>query len=163
TIDGRYEVAEVLGEGGMGRVYRVRHTSLERFFAMKVLRRDLARDEDLAGRFIQEAKATASVRHPNVVQITDFGKLAEGIPYFVMELLSGETLGDVIKAGGPVPAARAVRIIKQVAGALGAAHAAGIVHRDMKPDNVFLVGGVTGGVASDDVRIVDFGAAKIIG
>ncbi len=162
-VEARYEVMELLGEGGMGQVYDVRHVALDRHFAMKILRHDLARDDELAGRFIQEARATASVRHPNVVEITDFGKLATGAPYFVMELLVGQTLGHVIKAGGPIPARRAVRIIKQVAGALAAAHAAGIVHRDLKPDNIFLVGGVTGGSASDDVRVVDFGAAKIIG
>ncbi|MGO9837035.1 MAG: serine/threonine-protein kinase [Polyangiaceae bacterium] len=174
TVDGRYEVLEILGEGGMGRVYRVRHVTLERAFAMKVLRRDLARDEDLGARFTHEAKATASVKHPNVVQINDFGSFPDGIPYFVMELLVGHTLGEVIKAGGPIPAGRAVRIIKQVARALGAAHAAGVVHRDLKPDNVFLVGGSVldppelgraRAMLSDtaDVRVVDFGASKIIG
>jgi serine/threonine protein kinase len=163
TIDGRYEVMELLGEGGMGRVYEVRHVALDRRFAMKVLRRDLARDEELASRFIQEAKATASVRHPNVVEITDFGRMPDGVPYFVMELLVGETLGHVIKGGGPIPSKRAVRILKQVTGALGAAHLAGIVHRDLKPDNVFLVGGFSGGSTNDDVRVVDFGAAKIVG
>jgi serine/threonine protein kinase len=162
-VDARYQVIALLGEGGMGQVYEVRHVALDRHFAMKVLRRELARDEDLADRFIQEARATASVRHPNVVEITDFGKLPTGVPYFVMELLVGETLGQVIKSGGPIPARRAVRIIRQVASALGSAHAAGIVHRDLKPDNVFLVGGVSGGTASDDIRVVDFGAAKIIG
>jgi serine/threonine protein kinase len=171
TVDGRYEVEELLGEGGMGRVYRVRHASLDRPFAMKVLRRELARDEELCARFIQEAKATGAIQHPHVVHITDFGRLGDGLPYFVMELLVGETLAQVIHAGGPIPAARAARILVQVAGALGAAHAAGVVHRDLKPENVFLVGGagalttggVDAGVASDDVRVVDFGAAKIIG
>jgi serine/threonine protein kinase len=162
-IDGRYQVIGLLGEGGMGQVYEARHAALDRHFALKVLRRELARDEDLAGRFLQEARATASVHHPHVVEITDFGTLATGVPYFVMELLVGKTLGQVIKSGGPIPARRAVSIIRQVAGALGSAHAAGIVHRDLKPDNVFLVGGVDGGTASDDVRVVDFGAAKIIG
>jgi serine/threonine-protein kinase len=162
-IDGRYEVVALLGEGGMGQVYEVRHVALDRRFAMKLLRRELARDEELAARFIDEAKATASIRHPNVVQITDFGELPDGLPYFVMELLQGQTLGHVIKAGGPIPAARAVRILEQVAAALAGAHAAGVVHRDLKPDNVFLVGGMAGGQASDDVRVVDFGAAKIVG
>ena len=163
TIDARYSIEGVLGEGGMGKVYRVRHVALDRPFALKALRPDLARETDLAERFIQEAKTTAAVRHPNIVSITDFGKLPDETPYFVMELLAGQTLGHVIEAGGPLPAARAVRIIRQVAGGLGAAHAAGIVHRDLKPENVFLVGGVLGGVGADDVRVVDFGAAKILG
>jgi serine/threonine-protein kinase len=162
-VEGRYEIVALLGEGGMGQVYEVRHVSLDRRFAMKLLRRELARDAELPGRFIDEARATASIRHPNIVQITDFGQLADGLPFFVMELLRGETLGHVIKAGGPIPAARAVRILEQVASALGAAHDAGVVHRDLKPDNIFLVGGMAGGQASDDVRVVDFGAAKIVG
>jgi serine/threonine protein kinase len=177
-IDGRYDIVGVLGEGGMGRVYEVRHVSLHRPFAMKVLRTELARDEDLAERFIREATATASVKHPNVVQITDFGRFPDGTPYFVMDLLIGHTLGEVLKAGGPVPAGRAVRIVRKIAGALGAAHAAGVVHRDLKPDNVFLVGGSRDVVAPDDpdrgrslallsyeadVRVMDFGAAKIVG
>jgi eukaryotic-like serine/threonine-protein kinase len=103
------------------------------------------------------------VHHPNVVPITDFGKLPSGVPYFVMELLLGQSLAEVVKAGGPLPVAAAVRVAGGIAAALGAAHAAGIVHRDLKPDNVFLVGGVAGGVVSGDVRVVDFGAAKIIG
>jgi serine/threonine-protein kinase len=163
TIDGRYEVQALLGEGGMGQVYRVRHTTLDRRFALKVLRRELARDEELGARFIAEARATASVHHPNVVPITDFGKLPSGVPYFVMELLVGRSLADVVRAGGPLPVGAAVRIAREVAAAVGAAHAAGIVHRDLKPDNVFLVGGVAGGVVSGDVRVVDFGAAKVIG
>ncbi|HEX8792731.1 MAG TPA: serine/threonine-protein kinase [Polyangiaceae bacterium] len=163
TVDGRYVVVSLLGEGGMGHVYEVRHASLDKRFAMKVLRRELARDPELGARFIDEAKATAKVRHGNVVQIIDFGHLPDGIPYFVMELLVGRTLGQVIKSGGAIPAGRAVRIIEQVASALEAAHEAGVVHRDLKPENVFLVGGMSGGRASDDVRVVDFGAAKIIG
>jgi serine/threonine protein kinase len=177
-VDGRYDVISVLGEGGMGRIYEVRHAALDRAFAVKVLRPELAQDEDLAARFILEAKATASVKHPNVVQITDFGRLPDGVPFFVMELLVGHTLGEIIKTGGPVPAGRAVRIIRKVAGALAAAHAAGVVHRDLKPDNVFLVGGSRDLAAPDDpdrsrslamlssgadVRVVDFGAAKIVG
>src|SRR5262249_18483007 len=107
-IDGRYEVREVLGEGGMGTGYRVRHQLVERQFALKVLRSDLAREPDLGERFVREAKAAASISNPNVVQITDFGALESGQPYFVMELLAGESLSSMLRKGGPLPAARAV-------------------------------------------------------
>jgi tRNA A-37 threonylcarbamoyl transferase component Bud32 len=164
TIDGRYEVRGVEGEGGMGTVYEVRHKTLARSFAMKVLRRDVARDPELATRFVLEARATAAIKHPHIVQITDFGKLDDGTPYFVMELLVGETLSQIIKRGGPLPAARAAKIVLQVAGALGAAHEAGVVHRDMKPENVFLVRPAAGAAGNeDDVRVVDFGTAKVAG
>ena len=163
TVDGRYEVIEVLGEGGTGRVYKVRHTTLDRMFAMKLLRRDLAQDDELTARFIQEARATASVQHPNVVEITDFGKLQDGIPFLVTELLVGRTLGELIKTGGPVPPARAANILRQIASALAAAHAVGIVHRDLKPDNVFLIDATGRGGGQEEVRIVDFGAAKVVG
>ena len=160
VIEGRYEVLDVLGEGGMGTVYRVRHKALGRSFALKALRRDIAADKELCARFIREAKAAASVSHPNVVQITDFGTLASGQPYFVMELLEGMPLGWLIKKGGPIPAARAVRIVRQIAEALAAAHEAGIVHRDLKPDNI-QVGAATSG--SDVVKVLDFGLAKVAG
>ncbi len=162
-IDDRYEVCAVLGEGGMGTVYKVRHVSLERMFAMKVLRADLAKDADLAARFTQEAKSTASIKHPNVVQITDFGRLTDGVPYFVMELLVGQPLSVVLKSHGPVPHPVASQIVLKIAAALGAAHEVGIVHRDLKPDNVFLVGRASDVQLPEDVRVVDFGAAKVMG
>ncbi len=160
VLDDRYEVQTVLGEGGMGTVYRARHTKLGRAFALKALRRDLALDKELAARFIQEARAAAAVAHPNVVQITDFGSLPSGQPYFVMEMLEGLALSELIRRGGPIPAARAVRILRQVAEALDAAHAAGIVHRDLKPDNIHV-----GGAAGDRevVKVLDFGLAKVAG
>jgi serine/threonine-protein kinase len=162
-VDDRYEVCAVLGEGGMGTVYKVRHTSLDRMFAMKVLRKDLARDRDLAARFTQEARATARIRHPNVVQITDFGRLGDDVPYFVMELLVGLPLSSALKAQGLLPIGVASDLVLKMAAALGAAHDAGIVHRDMKPENVFLVGHATPPGVPRDVRIVDFGAAKVMG
>lgn len=160
-VGDRYEILETLGEGGMGTVYRVKHTVLDRHFAMKVLRRDLATDPDLAQRFLQEARATAAVKHPSVVAITDFGEMEDGTPYFVMELLEGETVATRLRAQGTIPPTSALHIAQQVAEGLTAAHEANVIHRDLKPDNVFLVGEVAG--KTTDVRVVDFGAAKIVG
>ncbi len=156
TIDGRYVVENVLGEGGMGTVYRAKHVALARALAMKVLKADLAREEDLSARFLQEARATAAIKHPNVVSITDFGRLPDERPYFVMELLAGRTLAALLKAGGALPPPDAARIGIAIAEGLEAAHAAGVIHRDMKPDNVFLIG-------AKEIRIVDFGAAMMVG
>ncbi len=160
VVDGRYEVTEALGEGGMGTVYRVKHRVLKRNFAMKVLRREVAMDRDLCARFIQEARTAATINHPNVVQINDYGQLPDGTPYFVMELLKGLPLSKLIKRGGPIPAARAVRMLRQIAEGVGAAHRAGIVHRDLKPDNVFVIEAEG---EHEQVRILDFGVAKIAG
>jgi serine/threonine-protein kinase len=158
VVDDRYEVQAVLGEGGMGTVYRAQHTSLGRGFALKVLRRDLAEDPDLAPRFIQEAKAAARVAHPNVVQITDFGSLPSGQPYFVMELLEGVALSRIIR-NGAVSRERTLHLTRQIAEALAAAHAAGVIHRDLKPDNVLVV------EAGDQevVKVLDFGLARVVG
>jgi len=163
-VDQRYEVIAPLGEGGMGTVYRVRHVTLDRMFAMKVLRRDLAADRGLAARFLQEARATAAIRHPAVVAISDFGTLEDGAPYFVMDLLVGETLATRMRGRGLLTPREASSIACKLADALSAAHAANVVHRDLKPENVFLVRSTTGKTGTDeDVRIVDFGAAKIVG
>ncbi len=162
-IEGRYRVEGPLGEGGMGTVYRVRHVTLNRAFALKVLRRDLASDTELATRFMQEAKATAAIKHPSVVAINDFGELEDGIPYFVMELLDGETLATRLRARGPMVPRTAIRIARKIAEGLVASHQANVIHRDLKPENVFLVGASAGKEPEDEIRIVDFGAAKIIG
>ncbi len=163
VVDKRYEIVAPLGEGGMGTVYKVRHVTLDRHFAMKVLRRELAKDAGLAGRFMLEARATAAIRHPSVVAINDFGELDDGAPYFVMELLAGETLATYLRARGVIEPRVAASIARQIADGLSAAHGAGVVHRDLKPENVFLVGVAAGNSPSDDLRIVDFGAAKIVG
>ena len=163
VVDRRYEIIAPLGEGGMGTVYKVRHVTLDRLFAMKVLRSELAKDVGLAARFMQEAKATAAIRHPSIVAINDFGELEDGAPYFVMELLAGETLSTYLRARGLLEPRVAASIARQIADGLAAAHGAGVVHRDLKPENVFLVGGATGKSAAADLRIVDFGAAKVVG
>ena len=159
-VDDRYEIVAVLGEGGMGVVYEARHRVLGKRFALKALRKELASDADIAARFMQEARTAASVSHPGLVEITDFGRLPSGQPFFVMELLAGRSLASIIRRGGPMPAARAVDIVRQIADALGAAHERSIVHRDLKPDNIHISANENG---PDRVTIVDFGLAKVIG
>ncbi len=158
VVDDRYEVLAVIGEGGMGRVYRVRHRRLGRSFALKALRADLARDSALTERFIQEARAAAVVTHPNVVQINDFGTLTTGQPYFVMELLEGRTLTRILREEGPLAPGRCVAIARQIAEALAAAHATGVIHRDLKPDNIILI---RPSGAHTTVKVLDFGLAKV--
>jgi tRNA A-37 threonylcarbamoyl transferase component Bud32 len=162
VVDGRYEVLSVLGEGGMGIVYKVRHTAIDRLFALKALRPDLARDANLSTRFVNEARATAALKHEGIVQITDFGKLEDGAPYFVMELLAGRTLAAALREG-PLAPRVAVHIARRLAEALGAAHEAQVVHRDLKPENVFLIGYAGSDRIPDDVKVLDFGTAKILG
>jgi serine/threonine-protein kinase len=162
-IDQRYAVEAVLGEGGMGTVYQVRHASLGRAFAMKVLRRELAVEAELAARFVQEARAAARVSHPNVIEITDFGNLETGEPYFVMELLSGTLLGAVIRQDGRIAPARAAELASQIAQALAAAHEVGVIHRDLKPDNVCIAIEGRGGATREHVKVLDFGLAKVAG
>ncbi len=152
-----YEIARLVGEGGMGRVYEARHLRLkDRRFAVKVLHPELARQPDVVARFQREAESASSIAHPNVVDVFDVHKTADGVPYLVGEFLQGEELGDHIKRNGKLPVAQAVAVTRQVCKALAAAHARGIVHRDMKPENVFLVS--NDGALS--VKVLDFGISK---
>lgn len=160
VVDNRYEVLRVIGEGGMGTVYEVRHRALGKRFALKALRKDLALDGEIAARFIQEARTAAAVSHPGLVEITDFGRLESDQVYFVMELLEGQSLASLLRAGGPMPAARGLAIVRQLVQAVKAAHDASIVHRDLKPDNIHVGRGDND---TDLVKIVDFGLAKVIG
>lgn len=160
VVDNRYEIESVLGEGGMGVVYAARHRALGKRFALKALRKDLATEPEIAARFTQEARTAASVSHPGLVEITDFGRLPSGQPFFVMELLEGQSLAQLIRRGGPIPAARAVDIIRQIADAMAAAHDRSIVHRDLKPENIHVA---PDSADRDCVTIVDFGLAKVIG
>jgi serine/threonine protein kinase len=152
-----YEIARLVGEGGMGRVYEARHLRLkDRRFAVKVLHPEFARQPDVVARFQREAESASSITHPNVVDVFDVHKTSDGVPYLVGEFLDGEELGDFIKRVGKLTVPMAVSVARQVCRALAAAHARGIVHRDMKPENVFLVERDGAPV----VKVLDFGISK---
>jgi serine/threonine protein kinase len=161
VLDGTYEIIRVLGEGGMGRVYEARHSRLhKKRFAVKLLHQELARQPEVVTRFQREAEASASIGHPNVMNVVDVNVTADGQPYIVAELLQGEQLGDYLDKVQKLPVPEAVRIVRQVCQALGAAHAQGIVHRDVKPENVFLTGDLAK-LKRVGVKVLDFGISKL--
>jgi serine/threonine protein kinase len=161
TLDNTYEITRVLGEGGMGRVYEARHARLhKKRFAIKLLHQDMARQPDIVTRFQREAEASSAIGHPNVVDVYDVNVTSDGQPYIVAELLQGEQLGDCLERLGRLTVPDAVRVLRQVCQALGAAHAQGIVHRDVKPENVFLTGNVSN-IAEAQVKVLDFGISKV--
>src|SRR6185295_2792420 len=182
-VIGQYRVIEFLGEGGMGTVFEVEHIALIRRYALKVLRtKVIERDAGAAQKFLREARTAARVRHPNIVDVVDFGYLLDGRPYFVMELLEGQSLADLV-AGGPLPPGEVVLIARQLANALAAAHDRGVVHADVTPSNVLIVdAGVDAGLGAGlgagvgiapgrapalgselQVKLVDFGLAELAG
>jgi serine/threonine-protein kinase len=160
VLDGRYLVEKVLGEGGMGIVYRAKHTALGKSLAVKVLRAEVSKDQEIVARFRQEARSATEIGNEHIIDISDFGALPDGSTYFVMEFLDGIALTKAMENDRPVPAARTIRIAKQICTALGAAHEAGIVHRDLKPDNIYLV---KRSEDKDFVKVLDFGIAKVGG
>ena len=155
VVSERYRIVELLAMGGVGAVYLAEHVHMHKHVAIKVLHPDTQGLPDLIPRFEREAVAGAHIQHPNVAAATDFGKLDDGSFFLVLEYVRGTTLREVIKRG-PVPAPRVVRIGRQIAAALGAAHAMGILHRDVKPRNVMLIEG-----ERDVVKLIDFGLAKL--
>ena len=158
-LGGRYRVGALLGQGGMGAVYEGMQEGLDRRVALKVLHPHLSGEKELLGRFQREARAVATLGHPNVVQISDFQVNPGEPPFLVMELLHGESLRDLLKRTGPLPPERVAYIFSQVLAALEAAHAKDIVHRDIKPDNIFLS---STSVQADLVKVLDFGVAKVL-
>jgi len=158
TIADRYRVISKLGEGGMGVVYLAEHVFIEKRVALKILSEDFARKAELVARFMQEAKAASKIGHENIVDITDFGETASGSVFFAMEFLDGKDLAGHIKSDGAMSFDRAKHIMNQICRALGAAHSKGIIHRDMKPENVYLVSREG---RADFVKVLDFGIAKM--
>ncbi len=152
----RYRIEALLGEGAMGAVYRAEHVHMKKTVALKVLHRQTSTNAEVVRRFEREAVAAGRVEHPNVAAATDFGRLADGSFYLVLEYVAGASLGRIIEEEAPLSPERACRIARQIAAALAAAHAAGIVHRDLKPENVMSVG-----QNRDALKVLDFGMAKL--
>lgn len=157
VLAGKYRIDVRLNEGGMGAVYRGTHVLMDKTVAVKVLRPSLAADETIVARFSREARAASRISHPHAVSVTDFGESEDGVVFLVMEYLDGKTLKEIIREMGPLPLPRVVEIIRQVGGALDAAHAQGIVHRDLKSENIMLLNSA----GPDYAKVLDFGIAKI--
>jgi hypothetical protein len=159
---GSYRLVERLGSGGMGVVWRAEHAALGRKAAIKMIRPELSGDAELTRRFFNEARSAAQIDHPGIVAVLDFGHHTDGSAFIVMELLSGEPLSARLARPGRLPLAETVGLARQIAATLAVVHAAGTVHRDLKPDNVFLVPDPD---RPDGVRVklLDFGVAKLQG
>ena len=157
-----YEITALLGEGGMGSVYLAEHPVIKRRVAIKILRRELSDNQELIARFFNEARASSSIRHRNIVDVLDLGTLDSGVPYMIMEHLQGESLAENLSRHRKLSVPVALGLLAQVVDALEAAHANGIVHRDLKPENLFLIADAEqpGG---QRIKVLDFGIAKLHG
>jgi serine/threonine-protein kinase len=158
VIDGRYEIQARIGEGGMGVVYRCKQISIDRTIAIKMLNAQMAADPQWVQRFYNEAKACSRLQHPNTIRMFDFGQSSEGRLFMTMEFLDGISLRDAL-APGPLAPQRVVKILIQCCASLAEAHSIGIIHRDIKPDNVFLLN-MAG--SPDFVKLLDFSVAKLL-
>jgi len=158
VADGRYEIVKLLGEGGMGAVYQARQVAMDRMVALKLIRAEVVKSPDAVARFYREMKITAKIEHANTIRVYDFGE-TEGQLFLTMELLKGQTLKKALETGGKMPLDRIVHIATQITRALAAAHGEGVVHRDLKPDNVMLLEQYGD---KDVVKVLDFGIAKSI-
>ena len=159
VLSERYLIVRKIGEGGMGAVYQAQHALIEKKIALKILFQDLTRRPDLIARFLQEAKSASRIGHENVIDISDFGQSPEGLVFIAMEYLDGQDLGKMLKKTGAMDWTRARPILMQIAKGLRAAHSNGIIHRDMKPENIYLIQREG---HHDFVKVLDFGIAKII-
>jgi tRNA A-37 threonylcarbamoyl transferase component Bud32/tetratricopeptide (TPR) repeat protein len=158
-LDKKFSIEDLLGVGGMGRVYKATQLSLDKIVCVKVLRQGMMQDDTLVGRFHREARAASRLNHPNSIAVTDFGQAQEdGALYMAMEFVPGKDLGKIIREDWPLGEERIVHIMDQVLSALADAHAAGIIHRDLKPENI-MVSDLRG--TKDFVKVLDFGIAKI--
>ncbi len=158
TLFGAYRIERRLGAGGVGAVYRATHLGLQKPVVLKVLHPQYAQSPNLRARFAREGRAAAAIRHPHVVDVTDVGE-HQGTPYLIMELLEGESLGDLIARTGALSPDRAVDLLLPVIAAVDAAHGAGVVHRDLKPDNLFVTRGATG---EPFPKVLDFGISRVV-
>jgi serine/threonine-protein kinase len=157
VIGGKYRIVRLIGDGGMGTVYEAHHEFLETSVALKFLHSELAKRAGLGSRFLQEARVSARIRSPHVTHVTDVDQTADGSPYLVMELLHGEPLQQAMDRQGKLPPEQAVDFALQILSGLESAHAIGVVHRDLKPDNVFIVPASGGPL----LKLIDFGIAKL--
>ena len=157
-IDGRYEIQQRVGEGGMGVVYKARQMSIDRVIALKMLNQQMQGDQQWVQRFYNEAKACSRLQHPNTIRMFDFGQTPDGRLFMTMEFLDGISLRDAL-AKGPLAPQRVVKILIQCCASLAEAHSIGIIHRDIKPDNLFLLN-MAG--SPDFVKLLDFSVAKLL-
>src|SRR5271169_3660570 len=159
SLAGRFDLIRRLGQGGMGAVYLAEQIAVgNRPVALKVLSRKLLDDPEFLLRFQNEAASTGRIHHPNVVTIYESGQADDGTPYIAMEFLEGESLCQALKRRGALPVPEVTEILQQAARGLNAAHKLGIIHRDIKPDNIFLTHGDEGELI---IKVVDFGIAKL--
>src|SRR5687768_17197510 len=154
TLDGRYTITDRLGAGGMGEVYKATHTFLGSPRVIKVVHPHISGNTDAKDRFLREARAATKIQHQNVATLHDFASLPDGAHYMVWEFISGENLAQRLRTRGPLPPRQAVRITLQALRGLDAIHRAGIIHRDISPENLMIT-------AEDEVKIIDLGVAKV--
>jgi serine/threonine-protein kinase len=159
VLDGKYRIDGFLKRGGMGSVYRGTHLMLKKPIAIKLIRPELVTSNDMVKRFVREARAAANLSHPNIVTVHDLGQDKDGTLYIIMDVVAGRSLKEVIQAEGPWEPARALRFMRSVASALSVAHRNGVVHRDLKPQNIMVF---TDSEGNESPKLLDFGIAKTL-